>query len=834
MTDIGASLAQMSKRLERLERAARLGYASLDDTALEVRDGNGSLRGIVGQQGDGTTAVNVVNGPPPPAPSAPIVVSVLGGVTVSWDGTFANGAVIPLDWARVEVHASPLAVYTPTATTLKATVETAQGCTVVIATPDPVYVQLVARSTSGTPSDPSATVGPVGPTAVVATDILDGIVTTVKLADDAVTAAKVAVNAVDSTAIADGAVLSAKLAAAAVSVGKIADNAVTGPAIASDAVTAGKVAADAITAREIAAGAVTAAEVAAGAITTDKLTVTGGANILSDPSFEGPYTASLVSGLSYATQDATKGNGSPTSVKINAVAATATYRSVQLTVLPVLPGDQIALAVDYFVSTDWVGAEVDFQIRWETPSGSILSYGKATTTSPVRNAWTSLTGTFTAPATATVARIRVESGGATAGTVWFDNASVRPVLPGTQIQNGAITTAKIVAGAIQTTQLDTDAVNASKIAAGAVTTAKLDALAVTADKIAANAITVGKLDAGSVDATALKADAITGKTITGGTINGTDINGATVTGGTVQTAATGVRVVLTPTPPAPLVQRPSMLLYSGAADELGPGVVNSGLLSGVQPNTVVASPSSGVDSGGTQVRANLTLNSPKPGTRIGQFLLQAVTSTNTPVGYANVNGATAVDANGTSFVKISTKDGDTTPKLADFTVTNGRVLVEAEAFQVAPTASTIQSAIYVNSPTTHTGNMIRLQHNGVDEFVVDNSGNTTIAGNVTAAGNATVTGKLTAGNIAFGQTSVTPSAPYTPTSTTVFYTVTGTTFFGYATLNTTAPGYRTPATPSALGVTGVSVSSVTSGSMLVWVNRENTTATNVNWMVMST
>ncbi|WP_392838600.1 hypothetical protein [Streptomyces sp. LN500] len=822
MTDIGASLAQISKRLERLERAARLGYASLDDTALEVRDGNGSLRGIVGQQGDGTTAVNVVNGPPPPATSAPIVVSVLGGVTVSWDGQFAGGAVMPLDWSRVEVHASPLAVYTPTAATLKATVETAQGCTVVIATTDPVYVQLVARSTSGTASDPSATVGPVGPTAVVASDILDGIVTTVKLADDAVTAAKVAVNAVDSTAIADGAVLSAKLAAAAVSVGKIADNAVTGPAIASDAVTAGKVAADAITAREIAAGAVTAAEVAAGAITTDKLTVTGGANILSDPSFEGPYTASLVSGLSYATQDATKGNGSPTSIKIDATAATATYRSVQLTLLPVLPGDQIALAVDYFVSTDWVGADVNFQVRWETASGSILSYGKATTTSPVRNAWTSLAGTFTAPATATVARIRVESGGTTAGTVWFDNASVRPVLPGTQIQNGAITTAKVVAGAIQTAQLDTDAVNASKIAAGAVTTAKLAALAVTANEIAANTITVGKLAAGSVDATALKADAITGKVITGGTINGTDINGAVVTGGTVQTGATGERVVLTPTPPAPLLPRATVLMYSGTADEIGPGLLNSGVLAS-QPNTAVTSPCTAVDSLSQQLRSNLTLRSPKPGSTKGQFALNAIApSTAADVGYAFIDGTTAIDANDQALLRIGTKDGATTPKTAEVQIGNGGLVkVIADALQVLPAAST-SSGIIVNSAAGHTGNMIRLQHNGVDEFIVDNSGNASIFGN------ATVTGTLTAGNIVTGSVTITPSAANTPTSVSVSgLAVQGTTRRAFVSIADPAPGF----TATTNGITGVGFSNLTSSGLTIWATRQNTTAVTVHWMV---
>lgn len=536
MTDIGAELARMRKDLDRLQRAARLGYASLDDTAIEVRDGNGSLRGIVGQQGDGTTAVNIVNGGPPPAPATPTAAPALGGISAGWDGAFSGGAVIPLDWARVEVHASPTTGFTPGADTLKATIETAQGGIVYIPSTVPLYVKLLARNTSGTASPETGQVGPYAPRPV---------------------AGDIGIGEITETLIADG--------------------------------------------------------------------------------------------------------------------------------------------------------------------------------------------------------------------------------------------------------------------------------SITTPKVYAQAITAALLAVGSVDATALKADAITGKTITGGTINGTDINGATITGGTVQTGTTGVRVVLTPTPPAPLVQRPTMLLYSGATDEISPGVFNSGVISGSgQPNAVVSSPATAVNSLGAPLRSQLTLNSPNPGTRVGQFFLQATSQTNTPVGYANVSGVTATDANGASFVQITTKDGDTTPKLATFTVTNGRVVVDAEAFQVVPIASTIQSAIYVNSPSTHTGNLIRLQHNAVDAFVVDNTGNTTVNGNVTVAG------KLTAGNIATGTTSVTPSAAYTPTSTTVFYTVTGTTFLGYATLNTTVPGYRTPATPTpGQGVTGVSVSSVTSGSMLVWVNRENTTATNVNWMVIS-
>ncbi|MEW2068645.1 hypothetical protein [Streptomyces sp. NPDC007346] len=514
----------MEKQIAELQRAARLSSASLDDTALLVRDESGSLRGIVGQQGDGTTAVTIVNGPPPPQPSAPIVVSVLGGVAASWDGSFTDGQVLPLDWSRTEVHASPDSSFAPASDTLQSTIETAQGATVVVPADGPVYVRLVARSTSGTASAPSLQAGPYGPMPVVAAELLDGIVTTVKLAEDAVTAAKLAAGAVGATALADGAVLAAKLADAAVAVGKIASGAVTEPAIAANAVTAGK----------IDAGAVTAREIAAGAVTTEKLIVTGGAELLADPSFEGAATANLVAGNAFWAVDDSKGNGSPKSLRVNAAAGSPTNRDLALFDMAALPGDQLAISVDYQASSDYVGTPRIYA-RWENSSGGFLSAGAAQASPPVTGAsWQTISATITAPSGAARYRLNLASTSGVSGQLWFDNASVRSVLAGTQIQNGAVTTPKIVAGAVQAAQIDAEAVNASKIASGAVTTAKLDALAVTADKIAANTITTGKLAAGSVDATALKADAITGKVITGGTI----------TGAIVQTGTSGARIVL--------------------------------------------------------------------------------------------------------------------------------------------------------------------------------------------------------------------------------------------------------------------------------------------------
>lgn len=89
-----------------------------------------------------------------------------------------------------------------------------------------------------------------------------------------------------------------------------------------------------------------------------------------------------------------------------------------------------------------------------------------------------------------------------------------------------------------------------------------------------------------------------------------------------------------------------------------------------------------------------------------------------------------------------------------------------------------------------------------------------------------VLGTLTASNIAVGQVSITPSAANTPTSINVTgLAVEGVSLYAMATAATTVPGSQ---------VTGVGVTSVSATGLTVWVTRTNTTATNVNWMVIGT
>lgn len=184
--EIGTRLAALERQITRLQRSSRLSHASLEGSAIQVYDETGSLRAVVGQQADGSSGVIAVNAPPPPQPSRPFASPTLGGIAVTWDGTFLEEIAAPLDFARVEVHIGSTSGFIISDTTLRATMESPQGGTLIITATAPVYFRLMARNTSGRASDPSPQAGPVGPTPVVAQDVLDGIVTSTKLAEGAV------------------------------------------------------------------------------------------------------------------------------------------------------------------------------------------------------------------------------------------------------------------------------------------------------------------------------------------------------------------------------------------------------------------------------------------------------------------------------------------------------------------------------------------------------------------------------------------------------------------------------------------------------------------------
>ncbi|WP_327375776.1 hypothetical protein OG393_18540 [Streptomyces sp. NBC_01216] len=204
LTRLAARIADLERRFAQQTRTSQLAYSSIENGALDVYDEDGSLRAVIGQQPDGTTAVNIVNAPPPPTPSQPTVTPVLGGVSATWEGVFTDAPAPPLDFARIEVHAATLDNFIPTPTTLRGTFESPLGSTLTIPTDQPLYVRLLARNTSGTASAPSAQSGPVSPAPVVAQEVLDGIVDETALADNAVSQAKLRIGAVGHNQLAIG------------------------------------------------------------------------------------------------------------------------------------------------------------------------------------------------------------------------------------------------------------------------------------------------------------------------------------------------------------------------------------------------------------------------------------------------------------------------------------------------------------------------------------------------------------------------------------------------------------------------------------------------------
>ncbi|MEV8248063.1 hypothetical protein AB0R01_30470 [Streptomyces rochei] len=695
---IGRMLADLQRRVDRIENSPRLSHAAIDNTSVQVKDGNGNLRALLGVQGDGTTAVNIVNGPPPPVPTAPILAPVLGGVTASWDGGFADGAVIPMDWARVEVHASPDAGFEPVPATLVTTIETAQGATVVVPAEGDVFVRLVARNTSGAASGPSAQAGPVGPAPVVADEILDGIVT----------ASKIAAGAVNINALTES----------------LADTASQRYVDAMADPTAWTVLAQAP------GGSWTFLTGVADAPTGSTVAQATGYTAVRGV-VQMPYDPDVLYRVS---------------VRVRTTAASAAGSdTVYLGVLGIA-GDGVTLVNRTGANSS--GAQ--FYVAASNASQPTAS-GFVTYTGYLQGrASSGMGGTAPDPRTpgavhtdvryiAPLAYLNFASGTSGAsGTMQIDAFTLEALKTGvvgsSNLVAGSVTTAALAADSVTATAIAANSVTAAKIDAGAVTTGKLDALAVTSDKIAANAITAGKILAGAVDATALAADAITGKTITGGTI----------TGSTIQTDTTGERITLNE-------GDQNMILVYNTTEAIGEISARGLLLKGTSGAVMWLNPSTALpqmrfDNASGTNNAYVQMAEPTA----GDANLQFVSGTFAGDGFTDRiwrqymgndftiierirRGSSVAHRGGrinlrNDFAEIGYMDSASTANAgylhhqAGVVTTKGRHTVEPQAAGADP-------ALSATAPSAHTGPLLRLSRDG-DRFAVDKDGAITVAGRV--------------------------------------------------------------------------------------------------------
>ncbi|NEA53603.1 hypothetical protein G3I60_05380 [Streptomyces sp. SID13666] len=235
-------LDSLDRRLVALERSSQSSHTSIEGGAVKVFDSDGTLRGSIGVQPDGTVGMVPVNSAPPPTTAAPVLEPVLAGLIVTWDGTWANANAAPLDFARVQVHVGGTADFIPDATTIASSISNPAGANVTLALDgySAVWVRLVAVNTAQVTGMPSA----------------------------AVTGVPKQVANPDLSALLD---LAAALKDESVPGSKLIKETIGADRIAANGITAGKIDAGAVTAREIQAAAIQTDHISAGAIDTTKL-----------------------------------------------------------------------------------------------------------------------------------------------------------------------------------------------------------------------------------------------------------------------------------------------------------------------------------------------------------------------------------------------------------------------------------------------------------------------------------------------------------------------------------------------------------------------------------
>lgn len=178
----------LAARLSKLERQVagskvpQLAFSAIEGGAITEFDETGEqVVAVYGTQHDGTHVAASLFGPVPPAPASFTVLPVAGGLKVRWFGYFVDDLIVPMDFTRVEVHASQVDGFDAlTADTLQTSFETPRGGEVTLSlAPGVWYVRLVSRTQSGKASPPSEQVA--GTAALIQSqDIADFALTVTK------------------------------------------------------------------------------------------------------------------------------------------------------------------------------------------------------------------------------------------------------------------------------------------------------------------------------------------------------------------------------------------------------------------------------------------------------------------------------------------------------------------------------------------------------------------------------------------------------------------------------------------------------------------------------
>ncbi|HUR54932.1 MAG TPA: hypothetical protein VMZ71_12440 [Gemmataceae bacterium] len=165
LRNLARRVTVLDARVRSQARASQAAARSVEVGAQAVYDDADELRAVVGLLEDGAYGITTYGGTAMQAPSMPLIASVPGGVTITWDGYDALDELgWPLDFRRVLVFQSTVPYAENTDPVAVASIENPAGGAVTLALPPDVttFVWFVAESTSGVRSAPSVETSATG------------------------------------------------------------------------------------------------------------------------------------------------------------------------------------------------------------------------------------------------------------------------------------------------------------------------------------------------------------------------------------------------------------------------------------------------------------------------------------------------------------------------------------------------------------------------------------------------------------------------------------------------------------------------------------------------
>ncbi len=164
-------------------------------------------------------------------------------------------------------------------------------------------------------------------------------------------------------------------------------------------------------------------------------------------------------------------------------------------------------------------------------------------------------------------------------------------IDGTKIADNAISAVKIADLAVATSKLALEAVTEDIIAASAITETKISDSAITTNKINASAITAGKIAADAVTANKIEANAVTADKINASAVTADKINAGAVTTAKISAGAVTAGAIAANTITSSQIASDAITANEIAAGAVNAEQINAGAITGdkIDANTITAS-----------------------------------------------------------------------------------------------------------------------------------------------------------------------------------------------------------------------------------------------------